>query len=273
MLHERRKVLAERDAAEARGVDLRTTTFDAHSRLRILYAFQVAGRIGQRYRTAADAAQRLMLVQLGLPALFSGTMKRADDFEACNERCADSRFPTWIEAAHYGLSNTHGCEVEAFAEIVNFELRNERITYELINGEMIDYDSRAMHTEVVVPTITLLGGRPDWANVERSYHEAVRETDPKDAINDAARALEQALKLVGATGDSLGPLISDAAKRGLIAPYDKALLTWVSADRSQRGSAHDESAVGAPTHADAKLTVHVVGAIILRLAELFPATD
>lgn len=41
-------------------------------------------------------------------------------------------------------------------------------------------------------------------------------------------------------------------------------MDWVSADRSERGEAHKS---GSDDRADAWLAVHVVGALILRLAD------
>lgn len=63
---------------------------------------------------------------------------------------------------------------------------------------------------------------------------------------------------------ALGPLIDDALRKGLLAPHDKKLADWVSADRTTTGDAHRHSEA---TESDAWLTVHVVGALIVRLAD------
>lgn len=77
--------------------------------------------------------------------------------------------------------------------------------------------------------------------------------------------------LAGCKGNSLGPLAKDAKARGLLAPHDETLsdalqkiIDWVSADRSSKGDAHNASTA---SRSDAWLTVHVVGALILRLSE------
>jgi hypothetical protein len=85
-----------------------------------------------------------------------------------------------------------------------------------------------------------------------------------------ALALQETLTALGCSGNSLGPLISGARKRGLLAPHDAKfdqaisnIMEWVSSDRSQSGEAHH---VSDATYEDAWLIVHVVGAHILRLA-------
>jgi hypothetical protein len=91
-----------------------------------------------------------------------------------------------------------------------------------------------------------------------------------DAITDAGTALQETLTALGCNGNSLGPLIKDAKGHGLLAPHDARLdgaiadvMEWVSADRSQSGEAHH---VSTATIEDAWLIVHIVGALILRLA-------
>lgn len=76
--------------------------------------------------------------------------------------------------------------------------------------------------------------------------------------------------MLGADGNALGPLIASAQRKGIILGHDQALLetvaraaSWVSADRSQVGDAHS---VSAATREDAWLTVHIVGAVLLRLS-------
>lgn len=78
------------------------------------------------------------------------------------------------------------------------------------------------------------------------------------------------LTAIGCIGNALGPLIKDAKKQGLLAPHDARLdqaitdvMEWVSADRSQSGEAHHVSNASVE---DAWLIVHILGAVILRLA-------
>lgn len=101
------------------------------------------------------------------------------------------------------------------------------------------------------------------------------EDDPSDAITDAGTALQDALRAFGAKGGSHGDLIKDALKRGILTGYDrrmldaiKALVNWSAADRSTKGDGH--SSANEPGPADAWLAIHVVGALIFRLADDTP---
>jgi len=138
---------------------------------------------------------------------------------------------------------------------------------------MIEKNSLELHTEVVAPTLRLLGGKNGWDSVETAYQDALAELhggSPSDAITDAGAALQEALEAAGCTGNALGPLITDAKKRGLLGNHDSRmthaiedLMHWMSSDRSTMGDAHH--ATDAKPE-DAWLTVHVVGALIIRLA-------
>ena len=82
------------------------------------------------------------------------------------------------------------------------------------------------------------------------------------------------LDALGCEGNSLGPKLQNAKDRGLLAPHDSPMAEivkkagdWVSADRSNTGDAHN---AGSATVDDAWFTVHVVGALILRLAQGTP---
>jgi hypothetical protein len=79
------------------------------------------------------------------------------------------------------------------------------------------------------------------------------------------------LTALGCSGNALGPLIKPAREKGLLASHDSPLvnavdkiLNWVSADRSELGDAHE---VSSATVEDACFTVHIVGAILLRLSK------
>jgi hypothetical protein len=160
-----------------------------------------------------------------------------------------------------------------FSNEMNRIFREERVAYQLIEGEMVDLEAEELHAEVVAPALRLLSGRRGFEGVEIAYKDALREIangDADDAITDAGTALQEALAALGCSGNSLGPLIADARRRNLLAPHDARLekaiadvMEWVSADRSQSGEAHHVSSASIE---DAWLIVHIVGALILRLA-------
>lgn len=149
---------------------------------------------------------------------------------------------------------------------VNEVLREHRIGYRIVEHEVVFRGSDELHASVVAPALRLLIGR-EFVNAHDAYLDALKEiTAGKsgDAITDAGTALQEALTALGCTGNALGPLIDDAVRRGILAPHDKKIADWVSADRSTTGDAHHHSAA---TVADAWLAVHVTGALIVRLAD------
>lgn len=180
----------------------------------------------------------------------------------------DSHWLSLLEAVLATIRN-HGSLLDEEAAVVETKiasiLREERVAIDLINGHFVRYDSQVMHEGVVKPTITLLAGRAGWESVEAAYQKALSEisNDPSDAITDAGTALQEALVVVGCKGNALGALIADGRKRGIFVGHDSKLAEWVSADRSERGDTHH---AGSDRPEDAWFSVHIVGALILRLA-------
>jgi hypothetical protein len=78
------------------------------------------------------------------------------------------------------------------------------------------------------------------------------------------------LTALGCDGNALGTQLASAKKKGLLAPHDHPLslviekaIAWAAADRSEKGDTHK---AGTAVRDDAWLTVHIVGALIVRLA-------
>ncbi len=183
------------------------------------------------------------------------------------ERCTHQLVPSVIEAVVARVTEPGACE-----DALNGVLAEERLAYELIAGQMVEFESRELHAEIVGPSLRLLSGRPGWEAVEDAYQKALREVaeDPQDAITDAARTLDEALGVRGCEGQTLGDRIKIAKKRGMLAPHDEILskaiasiMDWVSADRSRKGDAHTGARADSD---DAWFISHIVGALILRLA-------
>lgn len=142
-----------------------------------------------------------------------------------------------------------------------------------------DHQLRTSHEDALGPVLALLVSRPALFDVARAYRDAVEAMEgptprTKSAISAAARALQEMLSAMGASGNSLGPLFHDARSKGLVAPHDSKLASaqdnlvdWVSADRSQRGDAHVDAG---PEPDDGWLAVRVVGALLLRLEAAMP---
>ncbi len=275
MLHRLRKWQAKLAHDEARGVSFWTDIFDIKVRTRIYHAFGDA--VGDyEYLESAMRARGLILREMGLLSLWKDGV--SDDVDLFNYllTCPDDMVPTVIEAL---VAACYSCRVQSYQKGAVFEsiasriLREHRISFDLINHEMIEFSSRELHTSVIAPTLSLLAESDRWKKVESAYQDALREISngqAGNAITDAGTALQEAFVLLGCNGNALGPLIKSARKSGLLAAHDgpmadgiDKILHWVSADRSELGDAHSASKASL---SDAWLTVHVVGALLLRLA-------
>lgn len=275
MLHARRNRLRQLEEREANGESFWTDEFPKPVRVKIQQFIEVFDS------DVIENARTLILFDEGERYLFSPNFNPVPDFVRYLVECPDDMMPTVIEAyAQAAIKGTRGQyppPPDRFEAHVNATMREYRIAYELVNGEMVPMASRELHTEVTVPTLRLLAGDPTWERVEAAYQDALAEIasgNAADAVTDAGTALQEALTALGCDGNALGPLIKSAKSKGLLSNHDGPMLDaiykvadWVSADRSNTGDAHNS----AKAHIDdAWLIVHVVGALILRLSRSVP---
>jgi uncharacterized protein YaaQ len=151
-------------------------------------------------------------------------------------------------------------------------LESYRLNYSLENCEVVEFESREIHKEIVVPALRLVT-QPGWEAIEKSYQDALKELSegsPSDAITDATTALQETLRKLGCKGDELGTLLK-SAKSTLLNGYDgkyvdaiDSLIKWASAVRANRGDGHKVADV---SKEDAWFVVHVAGILILRLSK------
>ncbi len=301
MLFGRRERLMKLEEAEAEGRSFWTNKLDETARHRIFYAVEaLLDSHNDRYRSAYNDDYRSEYIRyvrretcedLGLPNLGGINHKEWEDaWEDVSKAILESDeviVLSFIEALLRTVENTsirpHGIVLKAdqvlkgrlptFVDKVKTVLREHRISFDLIEGQFVSVESRVMHEAVIVPTLTLLGSRKDFADVEKAYRDALDQLhtgSPENAITDAGTALQEALSSLHCTGNSLGPLAKDAQNKGLLMHYDRKLIDWVSADRSSKGDAHNAQPASPE---DAWLCVHVVGALILRLVNGIPRAD
>ena len=194
----------------------------------------------------------------------------ADAFAAIQFSDEDIVF-SFLEALVLSLSDVNDpAGLNNFMETVKEILLSHRVSYDFLDGQFIPFESREMHQSVVAPTLTLLGGSERLAGVEKAYRDAldqIHEGNPENSVTDAGTALQEALRALGCTGNSLKPLAKAALKEGILAGHDIKLIDWVGGDRSNTGDAHNASPASVE---DAWLTVHIVGAIILRITHNTP---
>lgn len=278
MLHRRRKRLEEMARQEAAGANFWTDEFDEATRTKILHAFTDA--VGDyELPTYASYARGLILRDEGWMRLTNQDTNSTYDFLNFLAVCEDDMVPTVVEAMFEAVAKA---AVGGFGQweaqrrlssVIAVILREHRISYDLIDGQMVEFSSREMHEAVMVPALSLLAGRADLDKAESAYRDALDEISKGkagDAITDAGTALQETLVVLGCSGNALGPLIKSAKSQGLLAAHDTPLLDaiertmqWVSADRSETGDAHQAADA---TVDDAWFIGHIVGALMLRLA-------
>lgn len=288
-LYKRRRELRELQERERQGETFWTESFSPETRNR-LQLVMLSSTGGRDYRTL-EAAVQCLLADLGQLHLSSSRSDARDDFFSYLSECEDEMVPSVMEAFvqgytrafeqnariqafHSGTSYTEtliSMSEELLSEL-NRVLAEDRVAFELVDGEMVPFASRELHVEVTQPALRLLA-TAGWERVETSYQNALSELargEGANAITDAGTALQEALILRGAEGNQIGDLTTSAKHRGIIAAHDAPLLQtidkacrWVSADRSNTGDAHNSSSA---SRDDAWFTVHIVGAIILRLS-------
>lgn len=160
-----------------------------------------------------------------------------------------------------------------FYERIRAHLREHQLAFDLVGGKIIPKEAEELHSEVVVPALTLLQDRWLFAEVERQYQDALEELSRgkwADAVTDANSAAEQTLRIIlGFENGQLPDLLAEARRRDLFGDVQakwlkKATdgLAALSEIRSEEGDAHK---AGTADEATAWLAVHWAGALIVFL--------
>jgi hypothetical protein len=247
---------------------------------------RMTGRFAQADQNMLFAeAHGLIIEQEGVYTLTGNRQSQSSDFVAYFQTSADAMFPTVLEALVLAIDNIDSAEANSsglyhgkkgyaatFVEDVNEILVQERVGWELIDGRMVEIHSRELHVAAIEPALRLLH-RSEFAKADKQYRDAIDELahgKADDAITDAGATLQEMLEALGCDGNQLGDLARSARKKGLLGAHDTPLvdaiektMQWVGADRSEMGDAHHATLA---TREDAWLIVHVVGALIVRLA-------
>jgi hypothetical protein len=228
----------------------------------------------KRERMAQDKARWAQEVNLVLKLergieLSSGTLT-PDELLERFRNATDEVIPAILEAS-IGIANR--ANTPGVGQRVKQVLETERIAYRLIDAQLVPFDSSQLQQSVVEPALRLLAGRRDLDEIERLYQDALREvgSNPVSAITTAARALQGILTTIGYQGTSLSDQLRHAVGRGALVRHSAkfgdaidAIAHWVNADRSETVDAPN---LAKATTEDAWFVVHVVGALIVRLAE------
>lgn len=265
--------LAKRESKE--GI-VWTETFDNRVRGRFLHLID---EISNGQPLFYDNARKQICKPLGIFQLCDNNLSPKEDFRRYLFTCGNEMFPSVLEAFLEAIKDYQlSVYVGFFPDDVRYRhelgviFREHRIKFVLVNDQIMSLDSSELHTEIIAPVVHLLTTTKGWERVEQPYFQALNEIkagNAGNAITYASTALQQALEILGCEGDKLGPLISSAQRKGILAAHDEPMLSgirkifdWVSADRSNMGNVHKS-----PSDAleDAWFIVHVVGAILVRL--------
>jgi hypothetical protein len=262
LFHEREQQ-REFEKRESEGQPIWTSEIAGVIRNKIIYLLKDLGLSTASLQSTYARTQRILERRTGF--VIGTGLYPVDDVVKFLAAIEETYFLSGLEAIYISLKETSETLARIFEIGVTQIFSQERIAYDMISGQIVPFSSRELHAEIVEPVLRLLGGLSGWDDVETAYQNALREIgiDPSDAITDATTAVQVTLSKLGCKGNSLGPLSQSAVNMGLIAPHDKNLLDWLSADRSSTGDAHKVSSA-APS--DAWIVVHVAGALILRLA-------
>jgi hypothetical protein len=274
MLPSERRRAEEMAAREAEGESLWTDQFDARALVRLAEVWRI---FENRIDSEPWRPQAMRYVVADLLRLRVGIQTESFPSSALLQ-VTDASLVQDLLAIVYEVVAEPQTEdqAELFAGAVNRIFNEHRIAHKFVEGELLPLKSDELHTEVVEPAIRLLVGSR-FKGAHGAYMNALKEIskgEPADAITDAGTALQEALTALGCKGGSLGPLVADARKQGLLGAHDQSLISgvikfhdWAHAERSNTGDAHKHSDA---VLADAWLMVHVVGALIVRLADSVP---
>lgn len=270
-LHSQRKRRAERDALEADGSSLWTEQLDPKVRAKISGMWQTIKSATGKSSYEFDARVGSIL------KIHGGYNVTGVGPDVLQRSLSDDFVLDIVGALHMYLASES--YMERFADQVqnftNEVFEDHRVAFRMIEGEIIPFESDELHREVIEPAIRLMVDSR-FVKAQIAYVKALKEisVDPADSITDAGTALQEALEALGCQGQALGALISDAKSKGILGSHDNALtsgiekfLVWAAAIRNNTGDGHH---VTTPTRSDAWLMVHIVGALIVRLADPIP---
>lgn len=164
---------------------------------------------------------------------------------------------------------------EMFYEKVNDVLLEERIGWLYVDGRFRERRVQPLHVELVMPVEALLSGDVIFRRAEVAYQEAMTALAQGyygSAVSLSYSAVQETFLALGAQGGNLGALFANAKTRGFLRGVDANLLTaikaldsWLTANRSERGNAHGASDADRD---DAQLSIHVAASLMVRLMKL-----
>jgi hypothetical protein len=124
----------------------------------------------------------MILIDEGLFHLHSAHANAEYDFIQSLLSGPDDLIPTLLEAwwAAAKAAQRSGYQelwsaASDFEDAVNRLLAQHRVSFEMVEGQMVRRESQELHPTVIAPTLRLLAGRGGWERVESAYQDALKE--------------------------------------------------------------------------------------------------
>lgn len=118
---------------------------------------------------------------------------------------------------------------------LNERFREHGVGYQFESGEIIRIDSQLIHSEVVKPTLIILGNEPSFAGANQEYlaaHEHYRHKRYKESLNDCLKSFESLMKAIHIQkqwqfnpNDTASKLINSCLSHELIPSYLQSQFT------------------------------------------------
>ena len=170
------------------------------------------------------------------------------------------------------------CTPDEAIEELNIRFRENTIGYEYQSGKIIRVDSQVMHSEVVVPVLTLLSSEERFKTVNQEYlnsHEHYRHSRYKECLIDANCAFESVMKIICnkhgwdyKETDTASSLINTCERNGLIPNYlSKQLLQMIPITRNKKGGHGQGTEEIVVEESYASYVLHLVASTILFLVK------
>jgi len=205
----------------------------------------------------------------------------------------DAEIADWLAAIPLALAAINGewltqgmvdslgellTDMEPFFAGANDVLLEERVGWLYLHHRFRRRESQPLHVDVIQPMEALLSADPRFDAAERAYGEATNnlaQGNYGSAVSLTYSAVQETLQALGATGNDLGALFASAKEKGFLRAADsqllqaiKNLLSWLTANRSERGNAHGASSA---TRHDAQFAVNTAASLMLRLMQFPPS--
>lgn len=190
----------------------------------------------------------------------------------------------YVRQNSWEFRDCHQSPDDAIDELNN-RFRESGIGYQFESGEVFRVDSQFIHSDVVKPTLQILGNSQEFAGANDEFlsaHEHYRHQRFKECLNDCLKSFESLMKAIhkkrsweyGST-DTAKKLISSCLSNGLIPDYMQnqfsslriLLESGVPTIRNKEGGhGQGDEVTNVPEHL-ASYTLHLTASNLLFLAK------